>query len=348
MSANYWWAQQRLPCPKPSLRSPLVLPPGSGYVTTLPWTPPQTRDYLRADSWGVTLPGAPWVPGASSRHPERILSWFIDRYSKGWQDAYLDAYAARGYTHLKLSAADSMGPVDNGPNSPPGNGQSLQQFVETCGKVKQNCIKYVQVVLGSKYFQPANMSAQQWADYADPIMDALTAARVVDEFILGWEWNLWNDPGSRNDPPDQRPTIAALRHAGQKAHAAGCSFWYHGGPENTSWFADQDPRGRFGFWEDLGNTIDGLNYQTYPTWSMEETQARIVDTLWQFGTSGNRWKFRFDEDQASLMFDNDLPDEDMANARGYAALCTTDNVRGTDAKVWGFGNGGRNLDGTAV
>jgi hypothetical protein len=338
-ASSAWWLGAGRPTPpKPQPRAPLVLPPGD-YAKTLPWTPPTSRDFLRADSWGVTLPGAPWVPGASSRHPERILSWFIDRYSPDWQARYLDAYAARGYTHLKLSYADSCGPVDNGPWSPPGNAQTLEQFVQTCLRVK-DVVQFAQVVIGSKYFQPHDMSAQQWADFADPIMDALIAAKAVDEFILGWEWDLWNTPG--------RATIEAFKHAGQKAHAADCSFWMHFSPEKTSWFADGDKRGRYGFYDDIGTDVDGLNYQTVPTWDMAETQARIVDTLHQFGEQGNRHKFRFDEDQASLMFDNDQPDEDAANARGFAALCTIDNVKHTDAKVLGFGNGARMPDGTVI
>jgi hypothetical protein len=327
--------------PRPVVRprSPLVLPLQPGVVTTLPWTPPATRDFLRADAWGVTLPGAPWVPGASARHPERILSWFLDRYPADWRARYLDQVGANGYTHVKLSYADSCGPIDNGPASPPGNGQSLEAFIATCLEVKR-VVPYVQVMIGSKYFQPHHMSAQQWADVADPIMEALIAARAVDEFILGWEWNLWNVPG--------RTTIDAFKHAGQKAHAAGCSFWMHFSPEYTSWFADGDPRQRFGFYDDLGADVDGLNYQTDPTWDVAMLQARIVDSLWQFGVQGNRHKFRLDEDAASLMWDHDRPNEDDANLRGYLACCTIDNVKHTDAKVWGFGNGGRRPDGTAL
>jgi hypothetical protein len=308
------------------------------------------RDFLRADAWGVTLPGAPWVPGASTRHPERILSWFVDRYDADWRRRYLTQYAQDGYTHLKRSYADSCGPIDNGPNSPPGHGQSLDQFVASCLECKR-FVPYVQVMIGSKYFQPHNMTTQQWADFADPIMDALIAAKAVDEFVLGWEWNLWNTPG--------RTTIDAFKHAGQKAHAAGCSFWMHFAPEYTSWFADGEPRGRFGFYDDLGPDADGLNYQSgrYPDddparrgqlWTMRDLQDRLVDSLWQFGVAGNRHKLRLDEDTASLQWDNDRPNEDDANLRGFVACATIDNVRHTDAKVWGYGNGARMPDGTAL
>ncbi len=328
------------PIPPTASRGPLApFPPPVTYRTELPWDPPHERDFLRADSWGVVIPDAPVVPGSSTKHPERILSWFVDRYEADFRKRYLQTYASYGYTHLKLSYADSCGPVDNGPNSPPGNGHSLEQFIETCLEVKRY-LPYVQVVIGSKYFQPRNMTAAQWASFADPIMDALHQANAVDEWILGWEWDLWNTPGE--------PTISAFKHAGQKAHAAGRSFWMHYSPHVTSWFKDGDPRGRFGFYDDIAPDVDGLNYQTFPTWTVEDMQARIVDSLWQFGKRGNDVKFRLDEDQAALMFDQDKPDSEDANVRGYLACCTIDNVRWTDAKVWGFGNGARRVDGSPL
>jgi hypothetical protein len=279
------------------------------------------------------------VGGASSRHPERILSWFLDRYSLDFQKQYLEKYVGYGYTHLRLSYEDSVAGVQQPSNKPPGAGQTLDQLIETCLRVKKYGL-WVRMMIGSKYFTPNFMDAAQWAAYADPIMDRMNAAKCVDEWTPGWEWNLWNHPGA--------VTIDAFRHIGQKAHAAGCSAWMHFAPHVTSWFADGDPRGRFGFYDDLHNDVDGIDYQTMPDWSMEETQARIVDTLWQFGQRGNDYKMRFDEDMATLMWDNDRPNPEDANARGYLACCTIDNVKWTDAKIWGFGNGGRMPDGSPI
>jgi hypothetical protein len=338
------------------VRGPLLpFPEPVNYYTALPWTPPHERDYRRGDFWGVEMPGAPVVGGASSRHPERILTWFLDRYTPEFQQQYLTKYAGYGYTHLLLSYADSTAAVDQPPDKPPGAGQSMEQFIETCRLVKKYGL-YAHVRLGSKYFQPANMSAQQWAEFADPVMDALIAAQCVDEFSLGWEWNLWNVPG--------QTSIDALRHCGQKAKAAGLSSWQHFSPHYTSWFADGDDRGRFGWYDDLAGDVDGIDYQTMgPTWSLQMLQARIVDTLWQFGEDGNRYKFRMEEDLAAWMWDNsevsvvvdDLPPEQIvsvtpedANLRGYIGCCSIDDVKGTDAKVWGAGNGIRMPDGSPI
>jgi len=336
------------------MRPPLVWPSApNAYRTALPWTPPIDRSYLRADSWGITIPDAPFVPGASSKHPERVLSWFLDRYTPEFQRRYLELTAAYGYTHVKLSLGDSMGPVDNGPQSPPGNAQTLSQVIETCGRVhaitsaRDGLPLSVSMMLGSKYFHPRDMSLAQYQDLFGPMLVQLFAAHAVDELLAGWEWNLWNVPGAT--------TVDIFKWVGQQAHAHGLTNWCHFSPHVTAWFADGDPRGRFGFWDDLGDDMDGLNYQCNQNWTIDEVQARIVDTLWQFGERGNRWKFRLDEDIAINQFDGtpqpptgDPADEAQATARGYCACCTVDDVKHTDALVWGYGNGGSMPDGSVL
>jgi hypothetical protein len=39
---------------------------------------------------------------------------------------------------------------------------------------------------------------------------------------------------------------------------------------------------------------------------------------------------------------------DYANQRGLIMACTIDDVKHTDAKVWGYGNGGRRPDGSRL
>ena len=366
------------------------------YRTTLPWTPPPipTRDYHRGDAWGVEMPGAPVVPGASPRKPERVLSWFLDRYESQFQKDYLSKVAGYGYTHLTLSYADSTGPINMPPNAPPGAGRTLEQFLETCALVKRY-VPYCRVMLGSKYFQPNFMTADQWKAFVDPVIDALRREAVVDELLAGWEMNLWNTPG--------QPIIDTFRHVGQRARAAGLSSWMHFSPHVTSWFADGDPRGRFGFYDDLKGDVDGVDYQSMgPYWSPAMLQARINDSLWVFGTRSDNLRMRLWEDFAAWMFDNDVvtvPVEDVsatrgtpmfldydfepsprwgvphrfiprrgptvdprdttttkevnvtpeyANQRGFVGCCTVDTIKGSDAKVHGFGNGGRMPDGSRL
>jgi hypothetical protein len=357
----------------PIVRPPLPLPlpradrDGVPWADGLPWDggqAPTSRDYCRADAWGVVVDGAPWVPGASSAYPERILTWFLDRWSLEWQRRILTTYAGLGYTHFFLSVADSLADVNQPAGSPPGAGKSLSEFRSTCELVKSYGL-YVAVMLGSKYFAtfprepglycPHDMDPGQWAAYADPLLDALLP--VVDEVVPAWEWNLWC-----RTAPD---AITAIKHIGDRCHAAGVSCWLHFSPHYTSWFADGDPRGRFGFYDDLNTSIDGLNYQGVSDWTTQDAADRAVDTLWQFAQQPYGHKFRYWEDLAFVMFDGNpqrgtppaytdgvargpacTPED--ANCRGWYLMSTYDNVKGTDGKIWGFGNGGRRPDGSRI
>jgi hypothetical protein len=324
-------------------RPPLPPFPSGSYDRTLPWEPPKTRDFLRADAWGVEVPGLPIIPRGSSEHPERFLTYLDYRYSRSDLQRGLAAHAARGYTHW----------VRSWPDARSDGGQSVQQFVDDCRFIKQ-CLPYIHVKLASKDFDPRDQTLQQWQDRVEPVMSALIAAKVVDEFGV-FEFDLYNVPGEI--------TIQTFKWMGQKAHAGSCSFWAHFSSEKTSWFADGDPRGRFGFWDDLGSDVDGLDYQTGPfvpaptpddphpqplkaPWTIEETQARLVDTLKQFAMQGNQHKMRLGEDMGWLQFSLDRDElgqpvnEDQANLRGYLCCCTN-----APAQLWGYGGGGRLPDG---
>lgn len=297
-------------------------PPGT-YDKDLPWTLPRSRDVLRADAWGVPVPGLPFVPRGSSEHPERLLTYFDYKYSSADLQRGLAAHTARGYTHW----------VRSWPDARSDGGQTIEQFVSDCLFIKSAGF-YVHVKLASKDFDPRDQTAAQWIERLSPVMDLLMETQAVDEFGV-WEWDAFNVPG--------RTTIDTFKLLGKLAHAGGCSFWLHFLPEHTSWFANGDPGGRYGFYDDLGLDVDGLDYQTQPTWTIEETQARLVDTLIQFAKQGNRHKLRFFEDQASLQFTHDHPDENDAALRGYLACCTKG-----PATVWGYGNGGARPDGSVL
>lgn len=323
--------------PRPPLQP---FPEPIDYRTELPWTPPRTRDFLRCDAWGIEMPGAPWVPGVLSQ-PERIFSWFLDRYSESFQHSYIDKMLSYDYTHLALSIPDSIGPTNN-PGKTPGAGFTLEQFLRWAQKLKQEWgVKYLNIALGSKDFQQPYMTSSEYLDWAMPLLEACLDAGLNDEFKPGWEWNLWNTPGAT--------TINIWKELGYTAKLEGASMWGHFSPHYTSWFADGDGRGRFGFWSDLGLDVAGIDYQTAGSvWKPNELQGRIEDTLWHFGTEGNIHKIRLYEDLAFEMSDHPSPTPEDANVRGYLGCCTIDTVRHTDAKVWGFGNGGRMPDGSPI
>lgn len=318
------------PPPSTIVRPPLVFPPChscpslDSYDKVLPWDPPHTRDYLRADAWGVPIPGLPFVPEGSSEHPERLLTGFLFKYDESLWPKCFEAHRARGYTHWILWWPDAR--TDGG--------WSIDRFVRMCKRIQAEGF-YTQIGLNSKRYDPRDQSPAQWRARLDPLFDALGAAKAADEYAV-WEWDSHNTPGA--------PTIETFRYFGQRAHAQGASFWAHFFPEHTSWFADGDPRGRYGFWSDLGRDVDGLQHQAQPSWDVGEIQARLVDTLKQFADQGHVHKLRAFELTALTQFTQDRPTESEANALGYLACCTAH----ASARVYGYGNGASRPEGSPL
>lgn len=320
-------------------------PPSGTYDHVLPWDPPHERDFLRGDFWAVECPGLPIVAGGpsggSSEHPSRIVTGLDYKYSRSqYWPAMVDRHLERGYTHWLRWASNALyDEVVFGGNP------SIEKFVDDCGLLHDLGMQYVIVSLWSKVFDPRDMTPAQYIDRVGPLLEALLDARVVDEVIPGFEWDSGNVPGAS--------TIEIFKWVGSTAHARGVSCWAHFYPHTTSWFADGDPRGRFGFWADLGWDVDGIDYQADSSWTVPELQSRIVDSLWTFGEEGNMHKFRLCEDLAIKQFTGDPwgsgsehPNELDGAARGFYGCCTVDNVKGTNAKCWGYGNGGMRPDGT--
>jgi len=327
-------------------------PSPTQYDQVLPWTPPLARDYLRASHWSRVVPGLPFKPGnvpwsgGSSEFPERLvqgLDYGYDR--KTWWPKMIDAVLRTGDTHWLRWWGNAR--VDGG--------NSEEQFVDDCLLLKSHGL-YVKVWLGAKDADPKDASANDNINRHKSLVEKMQKANCCDEYTPGGEWNLWNVPG--------RPTIDFFKWVGQRAHEVGATCWAHFGSEVTSWFADGDARGRYGFWDDLGSDVDGLDYQGMLTvftgppqpphqWDIGELQARMVDTLRQFREQGNRHKLRAMEYSALLSFTNLEPTDDQHDALGYLAACTRDQTSSsTHAYVWGSGDGywgGRTLpDGTPI
>jgi hypothetical protein len=219
-------------------------------------------------------------------------------------------------------------------------GNSEDQFVDDCKRLQDLGIPYVKVWLGSKIFDPHDMSSSQLVSYFGSIVDKLLQANACEEFTPGGEWDLWNVPGE--------PTITFAKWVGQQAHSAGKKCYLHFSTHVTSWFADGDPRGRYGFWDDVGGDVDGLDYQAVPIlfntpvdhnsyWDIGDFQARLVDTLHQFEAQGNRHIMRACEFAAMPSFTQDHPNELEHDSIGFLACCTR-SPKNT-AYIWGSGDG---------
>jgi hypothetical protein len=87
---------------------------------------------------------------------------------------------------------------------------------------------------------------------------------------------------------DRRACSRGARACRGSGRATPHSTCRHFSTHRTFW----NPEGRYQYWTDLGSDVDGINYQGDPAWDIGEYQARIVDTLSQFGRQGNAHKLR--------------------------------------------------------
>ncbi len=310
----------------PIKRSPLIFPtcgscptPTSfdqDFAAIWPNGAPKDRDYLRANCWGIPIAGLPFVPGGSSEHPERFLSYFFPLYPTVFQEQWFTENQRRGYTHVVFSWPDARSRA----------GQSLTQFRADCQRARAAGFK-VHVKLWSKDFDPANMTFDQFATFAEPMFSAL--AGVVDEYSP-WEYDSNNLAGQ---------TALDIHHfLGASAHTQGASFWCHFYPGHGFWGGS----GETDWYQQLGADVDGLDLQTDQAWDIGLTQAHIVDHLRDVGLAGKKVRI-FEPGTPSLMFSGDHPNEDEGDAFGYLTCCTKG-----DSKPWGFGAGARLADGSAI
>jgi hypothetical protein len=309
--------------------------------------PPQHRDYLRASHWSRVVPGLPFVAGnvpwsgGSSEFPERLVQGLDYKYDRRWWETMTDVVLRAGDTHWLRWYGNAR--VD-GRNSD-------EQFVDDCLYLKSRGL-FVKVWLWAKDADPKDDSAANNIRRFTPIVEKMQKANCCDEYTPGGEWDLANVPGE--------PTITFWKWVGARAHEVGATCWGHLSSERTSWFEDGDPRTRWGFWDDLGDDCDGLDYQAMLVpfnvrprppheWDIGEFQARLVNTLEQFGRQGNRHKLRAMEFSALLSFTQPHPNEDEHDALGFLAACTRDIGGGPRpngrAVVWGSGDGWRGRDG---
>jgi hypothetical protein len=340
-------------------------PPLYHPVYTDLWQPPapfgDTR-WWRGDAWGVTVPGLPYVDGgATGLAQDRVLTYFLGRYGRDWEDRILDAHLIRGYTHFSLSPQDEFA-----------CGMTQQDYVAMAKRVRQAGF-HVHHLLRSKYYTPA------------ALMSAGPRLRAGAHLEKMWEPELYHQgvPRSTFNPADMRPLMEALLSAGAMQiatpawemnywsptacrqmidHDAGvigmeCLIALHFYPHYISW--QQPWETPSDFWHQNHGKVDGVLYQADPSWTAGMMAARINDALvrlnpgglWGLSDSGRghpidvvSW-----ENVATKQFWNDytgngrLADEDVGNCMGYELLCAP----GTMA-VHGFGNGARYPDGSVL
>jgi hypothetical protein len=302
--------------------------------TELPAPPAPFGDarWWRGDAWGVTVPGLPYVAGgAQGAAQSRVLTYFLDRYGREWEDRILDAHLVRGYTHFSLSPQDSFA-----------HGLSLADYVAMATRVRRAGF-HVHHLLRSKYYTAPTFDP---AD-ARPTIEALLEADALQILTPGWECNFWS-PTMVRQMIDHDAAVVGTR----------CLVMLHFYAHYISWQENHETP--TDFWKANVGKVDGVLYQCDPVWSAGMASARINDALvrlspgglWGLGDSGRGhpidvvgWELI-----ATLQFNNGhttpdgrLADEDMGNLRGYELLCTPGPM-----SVYGFGNGARMPDGSVL
>lgn len=181
----------RPPRPVPVPRAPLgPFPQPVNYHTTLGFTPPAGPDlhFYRGNFCGLTIPGAPVVPGCNGDNPETIMPCLLDNYPLEFQKTYLNAYAEAGYTHLQRSIGHSLY-----------YGGTVQSHAELSNRAQGDyglfCDEWF---LGGEALKTPDQDAEYWRPILLPIIDQLLAASAIDHACVGWQLDQLNEhrPGN--------------------------------------------------------------------------------------------------------------------------------------------------------
>ena len=307
--------------PEPQAFAPLViegpdkqgLPCHSTQIVTVP-DGPDPR-FWRAAPWDATVPGLPFVSGGSSKHPERALSWFLDRWTTDWQDQIIAQNRRMGVTHFVLSWPDSRD----------GNGQSEDDFLGTVNRVNA-AIPYVPTFLTSKVYDNGKSVPQHLADVTDIVNRLYAQGQRI--FVVGWELDTFF---SGQDLEAFSAQLIALH--------PDADWYWHFTTYKTSWQPDGQPRAQF--WQFLAaqphTGILGLLYQGNQNDSCGLMQAHYNDAMVPASglQAAGALLVPF-ELVAMNEFDGDHPDWNDAAARAWSVTNTPGPIQSA-----GFSHGSR-------
>jgi len=322
-------------------------PPGpSQYQTTLPFVPPAGPDrrFVRMNAWGVVVPGLPFVKGVASEHPDRLMTYVIQRYDAEWRAKCYAEHHRRGYTHWFLSLADMA--IEDGMS--PEAVLALAQEIRAQGF-------WISMWLGSKNypaFIPQDADAATWRAKIEPYIAPMLEADCLHHAVIGGEFDMWNQGDPNNDMPFQiASTVLEL------CQPAGCDVYFHFATHVTFWgnvpgsWQGRAIPDRFAWTREMCNLgVRGIYYQGDPAWAPNEYQGRIADSL---GRVDARWDFVAHEIMAIWEFMGhpagaEYPNELDAAMMGYLCLCTGPSGQVPGVQMWGFGDGARYLDGRVL
>lgn len=354
--------------------------------TTLREAPPITPEvgWWRGSAWAITLADLPLVPGgATGPAQSRVLTYFLDRYGRSFEDKIIEAHLQRGYTHISLSPTDSFA-----------NGQSEDDYVAMAQRCKRAGL-FVHHLMRSKYYpwpspSKASKSKSKSRPTMDPTLNRLRERRPTlstkdaAEILKGhppkaatFSANASGDMDGPNALIERLLDVGAMdvetpawesnycspeevrEMIDHDAALIGdrCRIMIHFFPHYISWQAnDESPTD---FWRANYGKVDGILYQCDPSWSAGMMAARATDGLdrlapgglWGLTDSGRGhdiWYVGW-ETVATKQFNNDVDgdgrvsDEDTGDLKGYEFQCAPGRM-----VVRGPGNGGRLPDGNPL
>ena len=329
-----------VPIPTPIIRPPLPpfdpdsidketgapLPVSTTLRGELP--PLDDPDEMRADLWGLTLPGLPAIPGgASGPAQNRALTYLWERYPAEWQAYLLEMYGLAGYRHFWRSWPDERA----------ASGRTLEQYVDDTKRIQDAGLVPAHFLRSKYYDDPARV------DSCDALVDALLKIDGIPWAAHAWEASLWMSPAQYRAIIDHDATHAPAVRWCIHLQEHYCDF----GPDG----ADHAQV----FWESNFRVgVKRLLYQHVTSsgggrpndpWSAGMMAARLHDGMVR-SKAGGTWGLSQTfyivdfERTAMLQFNNgtdgdgNLADEEYGNLKGYENRCA-------EPDLIGYGNGAR-------
>jgi len=289
-----------------------------------------TKLWWRGDFGGMTLDRTPpLVQGGNTTPQNMVMTFFIDRYDREWQDEIIFAHCEKSYSHFHASPPEDRTSLSNC------NSQvQLFQYIQSYG----NYVSYWGI---GSVDQIAQHGWQAVSGLYLPFLNALQAAgsKTCENTILivGEELNSCTTPDSLLDIVTNLSPIC---------QSIGIDMWLHFTSNYPAW-----PRAgqtQQGFWEAMiGLGVKGLCWQ-----------SNAYDLAGTMG--GHMWDSRkvipppgrfvaFETRAYAQLVDPTLKyTEEVGCLTGlemiYCPIAAGSNI----LPVAGFGNGGRYLDGSPI
>jgi hypothetical protein len=328
------------------------------YRNVLPFTPPgRDLHFYRGNFCGLTIPGAPPVPGGNDSNPEMVMACLLDNYPPVVQDQYLLAYAQAGYTHLQRSLGHSLY-----------YGHSIEDHIILSRKAQGYGLFCDEWWLGGGEgddwtFKSRDKDAAYWAPILQPYVDQLVGAGVVDCACVGWQLDQWNAPGN--------PIISIIAYLASALPQSvplythwvneALAWWKTGGEVWSDKYQTVNVDNRFSWWGAMQPYLTGGHHQGDNQIALTNPklyQDKLLDTLDPFGgdqSKGNMGQsqrggvlrpFSLVGFEVMAQFEFDARASELqGDQAGYYVMCTTSH---TGLAMGGYGNGARRPDGTAL